>query len=201
MRGYAPPESTAGPSKQDLLDVAGIAGADPEALRRAATAHSEGKISQQDFEHRLSELVHQRSKSLQKGPPGPPPRPNLVWKQETHRWINPENGKMHDHTGKEFSPGFHAGHQAASSILGEMAHDDREMRRDGNVMPSMAEQISHELEVSHQNQTTASTPSARNRELGKRDALRHRHNELTGQPLHTGRIGYDKPKASWDARP
>ena len=28
---------------------------------------------------------------LRKAPPGPPPRPGLEWKEETHRWIRPEN--------------------------------------------------------------------------------------------------------------
>lgn len=31
------------------------------------------------------------------GPPGPPPRPGLVWKNETHRWINPRTQEEHDH--------------------------------------------------------------------------------------------------------
>ena len=33
------------------------------------------------------------------GPPGPPPRPGLEWKEETHRWVCPEEGCeiKHDH--------------------------------------------------------------------------------------------------------
>ena len=31
------------------------------------------------------------------GPPGPPPRPNLVWNDQTHRWRNPETGEEHHH--------------------------------------------------------------------------------------------------------
>ena len=30
------------------------------------------------------------SKSIQKAPPGPPPREGLKWKEETHRWIRPD---------------------------------------------------------------------------------------------------------------
>ncbi len=29
------------------------------------------------------------------GPPGPPPRPGLTWKPETHRWIKPDGGEEH----------------------------------------------------------------------------------------------------------
>ena len=28
--------------------------------------------------------------SLVKAPPGPPPRPGLKWKDQTHRWTRPE---------------------------------------------------------------------------------------------------------------
>ena len=31
------------------------------------------------------------------GPPGPPPRPGLEWKRETHRWIQPETGETEAH--------------------------------------------------------------------------------------------------------
>lgn len=30
------------------------------------------------------------------GPPGPPPRPGLAWKEETHRWIRPEDLKSQE---------------------------------------------------------------------------------------------------------
>lgn len=29
--------------------------------------------------------------------PGPPPRPGLQWKEETHRWIHPQTGEEHPH--------------------------------------------------------------------------------------------------------
>lgn len=37
--------------------------------------------------------------------PGPPPRPGLVWKEKTHRWINPHTGEETDpHTGQVHPP-------------------------------------------------------------------------------------------------
>lgn len=30
--------------------------------------------------------------------PGPPPRPGLTWKDETHRWVNPHTGEEHEHS-------------------------------------------------------------------------------------------------------
>lgn len=38
------------------------------------------------------------SESARSGPPGPPPRPGLVWKGDTHRWRNPDTGEEHEHS-------------------------------------------------------------------------------------------------------
>jgi uncharacterized membrane protein (UPF0127 family) len=40
----------------------------------------------------LSEDDVYRLIGVQKGPPGPPPREGLKWKEQTHRWIRPEEG-------------------------------------------------------------------------------------------------------------
>jgi len=37
---------------------------------------------------------------LSKGPPGPPPRPGLVWWEPTHRWRDPETGEEQEHSGE-----------------------------------------------------------------------------------------------------
>ena len=41
--------------------------------------------------------------SIQKAPPGPPPRPGLEWKEETHRWVCGIDGceDEHDHSEKD----------------------------------------------------------------------------------------------------
>ena len=39
------------------------------------------------------------------GPPGPPPREGLEWKEETHRWIRPETGEHHESTAADFKEG------------------------------------------------------------------------------------------------
>jgi hypothetical protein len=40
------------------------------------------------------------------GPPGPPPRPGLQWKPETHRWIRPHTGEEFEHTDYSFPEVF-----------------------------------------------------------------------------------------------
>ena len=37
-------------------------------------------------------------------PPGPPPRPGLEWKPQTHRWIRPHDGEEFDHEGTQQQP-------------------------------------------------------------------------------------------------
>ena len=39
------------------------------------------------------------------GPPGPPPREGLAWKEETHRWIRPETGEHHESSATDFKEG------------------------------------------------------------------------------------------------
>ncbi len=50
---------------------------------------------------------YQASKGVtlsKQGPPGPPPRPGLEWKDETSRWIRPDGGEE-EHTGPHFDMG------------------------------------------------------------------------------------------------
>ena len=54
---------------------------------------------------------------LKQAPPGPPPRPGLVWKPSTHRWINPENKYEYTAEGGETSPELDAeSHETKTSI-------------------------------------------------------------------------------------
>ena len=39
------------------------------------------------------------------GPPGPPPREGLEWKEETHRWIRPETGEHYEAGSEDFKEG------------------------------------------------------------------------------------------------
>ena len=143
-------------------------------------------------------------RAIMKGPPGPPPRPGLEWREQTHRWIRPDPGSMHggqihSHEGKPMSRGFHDGVLSGESELGEMEHDYMEQKRDGNNPPTLAEQIADGIENSkgftaYLNQQDPVDRQAKNKQIGFRDALQHRLNQLTGQHPTTGRPGYKMNK-------
>lgn len=46
-----------------------------------------------------------RESRLTEAAPGPPPRPGLVWSDDTHRWRHPETGAEHEHPGHRDVPG------------------------------------------------------------------------------------------------
>ena len=57
-----------------------------------------------------------------KGPPGPPPRPGLQWKEETHRWIRPEEVEQPEVLGNPMSPRY----KVEWSSLGNITPEEQE---------------------------------------------------------------------------
>lgn len=99
---------TAGPEREDwaiALVLAGLASGKPAsevvtAAQDAIEAHQSppdpGRFVVADV---LGIEVEDAGESF--AAPGPPPRPGLVWKEETHRWINPETDQPEPDAGQQ----------------------------------------------------------------------------------------------------
>ena len=127
--------------------------------------------------------------------PGPPPRPGLVWKPKTHRWIRPDSDEEYDHRGDEVEyTQTVGGMQTGRSLLANRMLDlfvEIEADLDKHeIIPPKIEQLAMDLQDLEDNQKHALSALASDINDIVNDAPSLIDSNYAGHP--------DRPSAFWE---